>query len=62
MTRTSAFGVGKREGHDSSPYYDRGIAPAHTRVGREPVESPDFNELFCQSSTDMNQLPTIRSH
>ncbi|MQB01832.1 MAG: site-specific DNA-methyltransferase [Actinobacteria bacterium] len=57
MTRTSAFGVGKREGHDSSPYYERGIAQARTRVDREPVESPVFDELFCQSSTDMNQLP-----
>jgi DNA modification methylase len=57
MTRTSAFGVGKREGHDSSPYYERGIARARTRIDREPVESPVFDELFCQSSTDMNQLP-----
>ena len=26
-TRTSAFGVGKREGHDSSPFYERFHAP-----------------------------------
>jgi len=26
-TRTSAFGVGKREGHDSSPFYERFQAP-----------------------------------
>lgn len=57
MTRTSAFGVGKREGHDSSPYYDRGIVQARTRVDREPVESPVYDQLFCQSSTDMDQLP-----
>ena len=27
-TRTSAFGVGRREGHDSTPFYDRFQAPA----------------------------------
>ncbi len=29
-TRTSAFGVGRREGHDSTPFYDRFQAPAIT--------------------------------
>lgn len=39
-TRTSAFGVGKREGHDSTPFYERFHAPDVT--DDETVNPPAF--------------------
>lgn len=59
MTKTSAFGVSKRESHDASRYYDRAI-------GRLDMLSDDAtclnsevkDQLFCGSSEDMSVLPT----
>ena len=61
-TRTSTFGVGRREGHDASAFYARFTPP--TLSDDETVErSPDLLErlgtglLVCGSSTDMALLP-----
>ena len=32
-TRTTRFGVGRREGHDSSPFYDRALKQVETSFG-----------------------------
>ena len=43
-TKTSSFGVSKREGHDSSKYYDSKMyreIPSESDVG-DPQEFPEF--------------------
>ncbi|MGE3589354.1 MAG: DNA methyltransferase [Ilumatobacteraceae bacterium] len=61
-TRTSAFGVSRREGHDSSPFYERFVSPVLS--DDETVNRPQhlLDELgsgrfFLGSSTSMTQLP-----
>ncbi|MFM2184251.1 MAG: hypothetical protein RJB61_2545, partial [Actinomycetota bacterium] len=54
-TRTSAFGVGRREGHDSRPFYERFSAPqvsddAHIN---EPVE---IDQIYVGDARDMHQV------
>lgn len=65
-TQTSAFGVSKREGHDSSKYYNSRLyesIPKETDVG-EPVEFPDElkNKLLCQDARDMTMIPSNSVH
>jgi DNA modification methylase len=56
-TRTSSFGVGKREAHDSSQFYGRGILKVEESKDRY-VNTPDeVDEIFQQSATSMTQLP-----
>ena len=65
-TETSSFGVSKREGHDSSKYYDtnmyRGI-PRESDVG-DPQEFPEFlkDSLICGDSRDMSMIPPNSVH
>ena len=60
-SQTSSFGVSKREGHDSSKYYDtkmyQGI-PKQSDVG-DPQEFPEFlrDSLICGDSRDMGMIP-----
>jgi len=61
-TRTSAFGVGKREGHDSSAFYARFQPPALSED--EHVDRPEAlidelgrGRIFHGSSTAMSQIP-----
>ena len=60
-SQTSSFGVSKREGHDSSKYYDtkmyQGI-PRESDVG-DPQEFPEFlrDSLICGDSRDMSMIP-----
>ncbi len=61
-TKTSAFGAGKREGHDASAFYDRFVAPELS--DDETVNRPAslITELgpgrcFLGTSADMQQLP-----
>jgi DNA modification methylase len=61
-TQTSAFGVGRREGHDASAFYARFTPPAISED--EHVNRPDDliaelarGRLFHGSSGDMHQLP-----
>jgi site-specific DNA-methyltransferase (adenine-specific) len=56
-TRTASFGVGKREGHDSSEFYARGLTSVTETRDRHVVTAPTRNEIFLQSSEDMYQLP-----
>jgi DNA modification methylase len=61
-TQTSAFGVGRREGHDASAFYSRFTPPALSddeQVNRpeELLAQVGRGRLFHGSSTDMHQLP-----
>jgi len=60
-TSTASFGAGKRESHDSSPFYSRRMskpAPVTSEPGLvadAPVEVLD--RIYTQSSESMGQLP-----
>ncbi|MEZ4860172.1 MAG: site-specific DNA-methyltransferase [Caldilineaceae bacterium] len=65
MTQTSSFGTSKRERHDSSAFYERNL---YSTFFREPasakglaVAMPELagwaNDIYPQSSTDMNNIP-----
>ncbi|MGH2772597.1 MAG: DNA-methyltransferase [Actinomycetota bacterium] len=55
-TTTSAFGAGRREAHDSSPFYDRFAAPELSSDGE--VASTDIDGLFVQEdSRQMSLIP-----
>jgi site-specific DNA-methyltransferase (adenine-specific) len=61
-TQTSAFGVGRREGHDASAFYARFSPPELSddeTVERpaELVQSLGAGHVFLGSSADMHQLP-----
>jgi len=54
-TRTSAFGVGRREGHDSRPFYERFAAPqvsddAHIN------EAAEVDRIYVGDARDMHQV------
>ncbi|MEY4339040.1 MAG: hypothetical protein RLZ14_890, partial [Actinomycetota bacterium] len=54
-TRTSAFGVGRREGHDSSAFYDRFQAPEVT--DDETVATPAFvDRIVVGDARDMREV------
>ena len=59
-TSTSSFGSGKRESHDSSDFYGRkmagGSGDAELSVLSDPPDDV-LDQLFCQSSETMEQLP-----
>jgi DNA modification methylase len=65
-TRTSAFGVSKREAHDSSAFYERRVYPARVHADPQPeggtpaetgvgqaVAEEWCDRLYCQSSERM---------
>jgi site-specific DNA-methyltransferase (adenine-specific) len=55
-TRTSAFGVSRRESHDASGFYRRFEAPAVT--GDDTVaDCPVKDRLFAGDSRDLSVLP-----
>ena len=61
-TRTSAFGVGRREGHDATQFYARFNPPTLSddeQINRTPELLADLGRgrLFHGSSTAMTQLP-----
>jgi DNA modification methylase len=72
-TRTSSFGVSRREGHDSSEFYARnmikaGVPPFDDLLKRictyEVIRSVPFkpqeewvNQIYCHTSEDMIQIP-----
>lgn len=61
-TQTSAFGVGRREGHDASAFYARFTPPAlsedeEVNRPRGLLDELGRGRIFHGSSTDMRQLP-----
>ncbi len=54
-TKTSAFGVGKREGHDSSAFYERFHAPAIS--DDEAINPPAFvDDIVVGDARDMHRV------
>ena len=61
-TRTSSFGVGRRENHDSQEFYRsrlyQGIKDERKMSGEEqPVPAAVLDTIICQDSRRMEQLP-----
>jgi site-specific DNA-methyltransferase (adenine-specific) len=58
-TETSGFGSSKRESHDSSAYYGRRMTSHVIGVVGEATPPPTgvLDQLYCQSSESMEQLP-----
>jgi len=56
-TRTTRFGAGKREGHDSSPFYDRGRKTVVTEANRAVPELSVPSGLYEHSAESMTELP-----
>jgi modification methylase len=65
-TKTSRFGVSRRESHDSSLFYNRKIYSSKYRAEAEGQENPLPNEhadhVFCKSSESMDELPDRSVH
>jgi len=65
-TKTSSFGISKRESHDSSGFYNSKL---YSNVIIEPtvfeeneVSKQNLNKIFCKSSEKMNELPDNSIH
>jgi len=56
-TKTSGFGVGKRENHDSSDFYSR-FSPPTLSDDEEVVECDVAGTLFLGDSRDMGKVPS----
>jgi DNA modification methylase len=56
-TKTSAFGASKREGHDSSGYYKRGLVAIEETKDKTVAETSVSNDIFLHSAEDMHELP-----
>jgi site-specific DNA-methyltransferase (adenine-specific) len=66
-TRTSKFGVSKREGHDSTPFYSSKLyAGLEIDETGEEVENPlstdALDKILCQDSRRMNSIPDSCVH
>jgi modification methylase len=65
-TKTSRFGVSRRESHDSSLFYNRKIYSSKYRAEAGGQENPLSNEhadhVFCKSSESMDELPDRSVH
>ena len=65
MTQTSSFGTSKREGHDSSVFYQRNIytelfnPEASSSEMNVEIPAPDSwaNRIYTLSSTNMADIP-----
>lgn len=56
-TATNSFGASRREGHDSSAYYERALAQITETTDSLINEAPMVDEVFQQSAERMDQLP-----
>ena len=67
-TKTSKFGVSKRENHDSSEFYNsklynsRIIAKNEVKYVENKVPERFLNKIFCKSSEMMEELPDHSIH
>jgi DNA modification methylase len=66
-TETQAFGVSKREGHDSTKFYARKICKSssgghvHEHV-EQAIKPENLDKIFCKSSEIMAELPDCSVH
>jgi site-specific DNA-methyltransferase (adenine-specific) len=66
-TKTSTFGVSKREGHDSSPFYNRKMYEAININEKIPeiensIPPNVLDKVLCQDSRKMNNIPDSSVH
>ena len=68
-TKTSSFGVSKREGHDSSQFYNSKLYEGKTNKTSEikrhierTISEENLNKTFCKSSEKMDELPNNSIH
>jgi modification methylase len=72
FSKTQAFGVSKRESHDSSKFYSRKLYTQSTTNNEQSngdrkhkensIEPQNLNKLFCKSSEKMDELPENSVH
>src|SRR5580698_2863180 len=55
-TKTSAFGVSRRESHDSSGYYTRGLVRIEESTARGITPPSSVDEMFVHSATSMQEV------
>ena len=56
-TTTSAFGVGRRESHDASAFYDRFVAPEVTSDEVVALNPPDaLDRIYCADARHMTDV------
>ncbi|MEZ5376731.1 MAG: site-specific DNA-methyltransferase [Acidimicrobiales bacterium] len=55
-TTTSNFGVGGRESHDSTPFYDRFRAPELSDDQHIPAPKPIAEPFICGDARDMDEI------
>lgn len=55
-TQTASFGVGRRESHDSTPYYDRRLARLEESTSRRVGTSREVDKIFLHSAERMDEL------
>lgn len=58
MTQTTSFGVGKREGHDSSAFYARNLGSIQESRDQSVTVASIVDTMFVQSAENMAQLPS----
>lgn len=56
-TATSTFGVGARQSHDATRYYDRALLAPELSNDETINVAPEVDRVWCQSSEDMSMLP-----
>src|SRR5205085_286257 len=56
-TSTRRFGTGKREAHDSSAFYARGLASAEFSHDDLVNDAPELDRVWCHSAESMPELP-----
>ncbi len=66
-TQTSAFGVSKRENHNSEKFYSSKLYLSYeteeaATYKENPVPVNFLNKIFCKSSEDMSELPNESVH
>ncbi len=66
-TKTSAFGTPGRINHDASAFYDSKLYADHKRPKKvefteRPIDSENMNNIYCQSSEQMSEIPDYSIH
>lgn len=55
-TQTTRFGVGRRESHDSTPYYERAIGAVVESRDQTVVDPSSLDEIFVRSAESMDEV------
>lgn len=55
-TQTTSFGVGRRESHDSTPYYERAIGAVVESKDRVVATPRNVDEIFVRSAERMDEV------